>query len=106
MFIFLFFRPNYDESKPSVPEDDDDFLAYVPQIVQCLDNDDPKKCLENLYSLKSSWGDRTAKQLENKLKNESECIDYWFLLTRLSKELSIEEIREKELEIMAELGVK
>ena len=106
LYIFHNYRSGYDEKKVLIPENDDDFIAFVPQIVECFNEDNPKKCLDKLYSLNSTWGTRTAKQLENKLKNESECVDHWFALTRLSKELTIDEIREKELEIMADLGVK
>ena len=106
LFFLLFFSPESSKPPSTEPFDDEDFLGLIPQIQNCFENDDPRENLKSLYALKNSWGNSTAQKLELLLKNESECVDYWYQLTRLSKSVNINDVREKELSIMAELGVK
>ena len=61
LYIFHYYRSGYDEKKVLIPENDDDFIAFVPQIVECFNEDNPKKCLDKLYSLNSTWGANAMK---------------------------------------------
>ena len=88
------------------PANDMDFLGHVDLIQQCFSSESPAECLANLYGLQSTWGDSTAKKLENLMKNESECLTLWFALTRMCRNETMEIIREKEIEMNIELGVR
>jgi hypothetical protein len=99
-------KPDENGNMPG-PTDDEDFVGLIKDIEICFSNDNPSECVKALYGLKNTWGDANAKKLENLIANEPECIANWYTLTRLSRSVSVGEVRIKEIQISTEvLGVK
>ena len=81
------------------PTDDEDFVGLIDDIEICFSNDSPIACVKALYGLKNTWGNANAKKLEKLIANEPDCVENWFALTRLSRSITIAEVRNKEIEI-------
>lgn len=99
-------KPDENGKMPG-PTDDEDFVGLIDNIEICFSNDNPTECVKELYALKNTWGDLNAKKLEKLITNEPDCVENWFEITRLSRSITIAEIRNKEIEINTQvLGVK
>ena len=99
-------KPDENGNMPG-PTDDEDFVGLIKDIEICFSNDDPSECVKALYNLKNTWGDTNAKKLENLITSDPECVENWYSLTRLSRSVSVGEVRLKEIQISTEvLGVK
>ena len=89
------------------PTDDEDFVGLIDNVEMCFSNDNPSECVKALHALKNTWGDSNAKKLEKLITNEPDCVENWFEITRLSRSITIAEIRNKEIEFCTQvLGVK
>ena len=99
-------KPDENGKMPG-PTDDEDFVGLIDDIQICFSNDNPSECVKALYALKNTWGDSNAKKLEKLIANEPDCVENWFAITRLSRSITIAEIRQKEYQINTQvLGVK